>query len=96
MGKSETISQRDWCLALGHPGGFTKARPCTVRLGQVLDRNRGGFILTDATLAGGDSGGPFVGLEWHSHWHSFIHRRHADGQSACTYPGVPRSLDSNA
>ncbi|RME27251.1 MAG: PDZ domain-containing protein, partial [Candidatus Zixiibacteriota bacterium] len=47
----------DWCLALGHPGGFQPGRPPVVRLGRVIRITRY-TLQTDAVLVGGDSGGP--------------------------------------
>lgn len=51
----------DWCLSLGHPGGYVATRPPPVRLGQVLGLGR--FIVTDCALTNGDSGGPLLDLE---------------------------------
>ena len=45
-----------WCVAMGHPGGFDPERTPVLRLGRVLVS--GDFILTDCTVVGGDSGGP--------------------------------------
>lgn len=63
LGDSSALETGQWCLALGHPGGFLKERPAPVRLGRVLDENVNGFILTDSTLVAGDSGGPLLDIE---------------------------------
>lgn len=52
----------DWCLALGHPGGYQRNRPPVVRLGRVVSLDRQ-LMRTDCPLIGGDSGGPLVDLE---------------------------------
>ncbi len=57
----ETGEVGDWCLALGHPGGFDAKRPPPIRLGQVLGLGR--FLVTDCALTNGDSGGPLFDLE---------------------------------
>jgi serine protease Do len=62
MGKSADVKKGEWCLAVGHPGGFVKGRTPPVRLGRILavtDR----LIRTDCTLVGGDSGGPLFDLD---------------------------------
>jgi len=63
MGKSSELKKGQWCIAVGHPGGFRPGRSPVVRLGRVLgvDAERG--IRTDCTLVGGDSGGPLFDLE---------------------------------
>jgi serine protease Do len=50
-----------WCLALGHPGGFQAGRAPVVRLGRVLDASTQ-FLRTDCALVGGDSGGPLFDM----------------------------------
>jgi S1-C subfamily serine protease len=52
----------DWCLALGHPGGFQPRRSPPVRLGRVIDTDRA-IIRTDCTITMGDSGGPLFDME---------------------------------
>ncbi|MEQ8767690.1 MAG: S1C family serine protease [Planctomycetota bacterium] len=59
LGPPVTVDQ--WCLSLGHPGGFDPKRPPPVRLGQILDLGR--FLVTDCTLTNGDSGGPLFDLD---------------------------------
>ncbi|MGI8602371.1 MAG: S1C family serine protease [Verrucomicrobiales bacterium] len=59
----EAAVEGEWCLALGHPGGYEIDRPAPVRLGRIVSKDDGGFIVTDCTLSGGDSGGPLFNLE---------------------------------
>lgn len=61
MAKSADLKRGDWCLAIGHPGGFQKGRTPVVRLGRVLE-SRPDFLRTDCTLVGGDSGGPLFNM----------------------------------
>jgi serine protease Do len=64
MGKSGDLKAGDWCMAIGHPGGVKPGRTPVVRLGRVLAENKGerGFLRTDCTLVGGDSGGPLFDM----------------------------------
>src|SRR3954466_942030 len=62
MGISGALHKAQWCIALGHPGGFKLGRTAPLRLGRILDL-RGTFITTDCTLVGGDSGGPLFDLD---------------------------------
>lgn len=61
VGKSEDLLRNEWCVALGHPGGFDLMRTPPVRLGRVL--NNGHFITTDCAVVGGDSGGPLFDVD---------------------------------
>lgn len=61
MGKSADLKKGQWCLALGHPGGYKNGRSPPLRLGRVIEP-KGTFIRTDCTLVGGDSGGPLFDL----------------------------------
>jgi serine protease Do len=61
MARSSEIKKGQWCLSLGHPGGFKPGRPPVVRLGRVLEVNDK-VIVTDCTLVGGDSGGPLFDM----------------------------------
>jgi serine protease Do len=61
MGSMKDVKVGDWCIAVGHPGGFKPGRPPVVRLGRVILRS-GQVIQTDATLVGGDSGGPLFDM----------------------------------
>ena len=64
LARPKDVRTGDWCLALGHPGGFQRNRPPVVRLGRVI-RTESGFVQTDCTLVGGDSGGPLFDLSGH-------------------------------
>ena len=63
LGDTAALKQGQWCLSMGHPGGFVKERTPPLRLGRLLSLDENGFLLTDSTLVGGDSGGPLLGLE---------------------------------
>ncbi|MEI6534939.1 MAG: trypsin-like peptidase domain-containing protein [Verrucomicrobiaceae bacterium] len=63
VGESKGLKQNDWCVALGHAGGFQADRPPPVRLGRVLDNNLKAFLTSDSALIGGDSGGPLFDLD---------------------------------
>ena len=63
LGDSETLQVDQWCIALGHAGGFQNDRSPPIRLGRVLSKENGGFLSTDCTLIGGDSGGPLFDLQ---------------------------------
>jgi S1-C subfamily serine protease len=64
MGHSDDVKPGSWCMALGHPGGVQLGRTPPIRLGRVLvGGRRGRFIVTDATVISGDSGGPLFDLE---------------------------------
>lgn len=62
MGASKGIPRGQWCLAVGHPGGYSQERGLVVRLGRVL-WNKDDAITTDCTLVGGDSGGPLFDMQ---------------------------------
>jgi len=57
MGKSKDLGRGQWCVSIGHPGGYRPERSAPVRVGRILD-NRASGIRTDCMLVGGDSGGP--------------------------------------
>ena len=61
LGSSSGLRIGQWCLAMGHPGGFRNGRTAPLRLGRVLE-TRVNAIRTDCTLVGGDSGGPLFDL----------------------------------
>lgn len=50
-----------WCFALGHPGGFDKARGAVLRVGKIV-KQTANSLHTDCVLMGGDSGGPLFNL----------------------------------
>ena len=61
MAKSSEIRKGQWCISLGHPGGFKPGRTASVRLGRILEID-GSAIVTDCILVGGDSGGPLFDM----------------------------------
>jgi serine protease Do len=64
MGHSDELKPGAWCMALGHPGGVQQGRTPPIRLGRLLAAGKGArFIVSDATVISGDSGGPLFDLE---------------------------------
>jgi len=63
IGDSAAMKVGDHVIAMGHAGGYDTRRKPPVRFGRLLSKNRNGFITTDCTLIGGDSGGPLFDLE---------------------------------
>jgi serine protease Do len=61
MGKSAELHKGEWCMAIGHPGGFKEGRTPPVRVGRVLDAGPM-LVISDCTLVGGDSGGPLFDM----------------------------------
>ena len=61
IGESSKLQTGQWCLTLGHPGGFRKGRTPVLRLGRILASNKN-LIRSDCALVGGDSGGPLFDL----------------------------------
>ena len=53
----------EWCVALGHPGGYDPNRTPPVRIGRVWTKRFMGMLGSDCTLVGGDSGGPLFDLD---------------------------------
>lgn len=62
IGSSSELRRGDWCVALGHPGGYERNRPPVVRNGRVLSSWRRS-IRSDCTIASGDSGGPLIDMK---------------------------------
>ena len=62
MGDSSKVRKGQWCLAVGHPGGYKPGRSPVVRLGRVVSVGPTS-IRTDCTLVGGDSGGPLFDMD---------------------------------
>jgi serine protease Do len=56
------LTPGQWCLSIGHPGGYQRGRAPVLRFGRVLSA-AADVISTDCTLVGGDSGGPLFDLE---------------------------------
>jgi serine protease Do len=64
MGHSDELKPGAWCMALGHPGGVQQGRTPPIRLGRILAGGKyARFIVSDATVISGDSGGPLFDLE---------------------------------
>jgi serine protease Do len=67
IGHSKDLTTGDLVVALGHAGGYDPVRTPPVRFGRVISHdtspNSSGFLNTDCTLIGGDSGGPLFDLE---------------------------------
>jgi serine protease Do len=65
VGSTKELSEGQWVMAMGHPGGYQYGRPPVVRLGKVLNIRstwREWFIQSDCPLIMGDSGGPLFDL----------------------------------
>ncbi len=64
IGNSGDLKPGGWCMALGHPGGVQQGRTPPIRLGRILVGGKyASFIVSDATVISGDSGGPLFDLE---------------------------------
>lgn len=61
LGSNEALLRNQWCVAVGHPGGYDPARTPPLRLGRILHSGR--FLITDCAIVGGDSGGPLFDTE---------------------------------
>jgi serine protease Do len=61
MADSAQLESGQWCMAIGHPGGYQKGRQPVVRLGRVQSTSKT-LIQTDCTLVGGDFGGPLFDM----------------------------------
>ena len=62
MAAGDSVERTEWCLTMGHPGGFNQDRAAPLRFGRVLSTSRN-TIQTDCELVGGDSGGPVFDME---------------------------------
>ena len=62
MGTLATLRKGDWCVCLGHSGGYELGRRPPVRAGRIIDFEPD-QLVTDCVLIGGDSGGPLFDLE---------------------------------
>jgi serine protease Do len=62
MAVPDTYEVGNWCIATGHPGGRREGRPPVIRIGRINNITPA-MIRTDATLVGGDSGGPLFDLK---------------------------------
>jgi serine protease Do len=66
VGDSSKLELGQWCVAMGHPGGYDRLRTPPVRLGRVWSMQTPGMVdmlVSDCTLIGGDSGGPLFDLD---------------------------------
>lgn len=63
LGDSGEMIANDWCIALGHAGGFFADRSPPVRLGRVIENDPEEFLTSDSALIGGDSGGPLFDID---------------------------------
>jgi len=63
LGDSDKLDVTTIVIALGHPGGYDVRRTPPARIGRISARNMGGFLVSDCTLVGGDSGGPLFDLD---------------------------------
>src|SRR5688572_12721069 len=64
MGNSTRLKDGQWCVAMGHPGGYQEDRGVVLRLGRITFLGNDA-ITTDCTLVGGDSGGPLFDMDGH-------------------------------
>jgi serine protease Do len=62
LGNSSQLREGQWCIAMGHPGGYQEDRGAVLRLGRVL-LSDDEAITTNCTLVGGDSGGPLFDMD---------------------------------
>lgn len=58
----KSVNVGDWCVALGHPGGYKTGRAPVVRLGRIIIK-RNSVVQSDCALVGGDSGGPLFDMQ---------------------------------
>jgi len=63
IGESAALRRGQWVLMLGHPSGRKQGRSAPVRLGRVLRVPETGYLVTDCTMQGGDSGGPLFDMQ---------------------------------
>ena len=63
LGDSDKLDITTIVIALGHPGGYDVRRTPPARIGRISMKNIGGFLVSDCTLVGGDSGGPLFDLD---------------------------------
>lgn len=62
MGVSSELKLGQWCVTLGHPGGFNPRRGEVLRVGRVV-MNEPSVVWTDCKLLPGDSGGPLFDMQ---------------------------------
>ena len=61
MGLSDELTDGQWLVAIGHPGGIDPKRGLVVRMGRLIQQTNS-VLRTDCTLVGGDSGGPLFDM----------------------------------
>ena len=61
LGSSDNLLSGMWCIATGHPGGYSEDRGFVTRVGRILSV-RSDSLVTDCALIGGDSGGPLFDI----------------------------------
>ena len=61
LGTMDSFNQGDWCIVLGHPGGYMEERGLVTRLGRVVHKTKW-YVQSDCELVGGDSGGPIFDM----------------------------------
>ncbi len=61
LGSSDHLVSGMWCVATGHPGGYSDRRGFVTRVGRILSVRKDALV-TDCALIGGDSGGPLFDL----------------------------------
>lgn len=64
----EAMKPAEWVVAMGHPQGFSDKRLPPVRFGRIIKPHRDtfgplGFMMSDCTITGGDSGGPLFDIK---------------------------------
>ncbi len=62
MADPKTVKAGQWCVAVGHPGGYKPGRLPVVRVGK-LSTVQDSLVVTDCALVGGDSGGPLFDMK---------------------------------
>lgn len=62
VGNSKEVKRGDWCITIGHSGGYELGRTPPVRVGKIL-RSNDVRMITDCALIGGDSGGPLFDVD---------------------------------
>ena len=62
IGESASLERGQWVLMMGHPSGRKEGRSAPARLGRVLRVPPSGYLVTDCTMQGGDSGGPLFDM----------------------------------
>ncbi len=63
LGDSDKLDITTIVVSLGHPGGYDVRRTPPARIGRISSKDMEGFLVSDCTLVGGDSGGPMFDLE---------------------------------